>query len=147
MRMFLAERRPVFLFRTFGENLKSYGKDLDKQYLSGPYDRKDPIQKGLGPVMAAGSLILEGTDQLWAGVVDQRLDVPTGIAGRTRRDIKLLLKDIVTLHPLRAIGDGFRLAFADVPLDIGDTVGGFRLNDRHRMDSAMTKEPLHATAA
>ena len=147
MHITLSEHRLIALFKTFGENMKEYGHDLNDQYISGPYNRRDPIQKGLGPVMAAGSVILEGTDQLWAGVVDQKLEKPTGIAGRLRRDTKLLLNDVVTLHPLRAVGDVFRIGLADIPLDIGDTIGGFRLNERSRMQQAMAKETSYDMAA
>lgn len=123
------EQRLILLFKTLGENMKTYGNDLQENYITGPYHRRDVIQKGLGPVMAAGSIILEGPDQVWAGIVDQKLERPSGIAGRTRRDLKLLLKNVATVHPLRAFGDVFRLGFSDLPLDAGDAIGGFHSSE------------------
>lgn len=121
-----AESRLLCWFKEVGSNLKTYGSDLGQEYITGPYQKNDVIQKITGPVMAAASVILEGTDQIVAGVVDQKLEPSNGILGRMRRDGKEFLKDVVTLHPIRAIADGFRLATSDLLLDIGDIVGGHR---------------------
>lgn len=120
-----SEQRRIFLFKTFGENMKEYGKDL-KTYISEPYKNGDPIQMVTGPVMAAASLILEGPDVAYAGIVDQSLQSPEGTFGRITRDTRSLANNVFTLHPLKALGDASRLVFSDIPLTIGDAVGGFR---------------------
>ncbi|UPA22339.1 hypothetical protein K8942_04800 [Candidatus Peribacteria bacterium] len=121
------EARCIHLFKEVGSNLKTYGKDLGQEYITGPYQKHDAIQMITGPVMAAASVILEGTDQIVAGVLDQKLEPSNGTLGRMRRDGKEFLKDVVTLHPIRAIADGFRLVTSDLLLDVGDAVGGHRM--------------------
>lgn len=121
------ERHLIGLFQNVGDNMKTWWNDTSDTYVTGPWKEKDPIKMGLGPVMAVGSTVLEATDQLWAGIVDQKLERPDGgILPRIRRDTRLLFKNIFTLHPLRAIGDGFRLVTSDPFLDGGDLIGGFR---------------------
>lgn len=118
------ELRLVYWMKEVGPNLRTYGKDLGKEYFTDPYTRKDAIGMVTGPVMAAASVLLEGTDQIFAGIVDQKLTPPSGPLGRMRRDGKEFLKDVVTLHPIRALADGFRLATSDLLLDAGDLAGG-----------------------
>jgi hypothetical protein len=101
-----------------------YGRDIGPRYFTSGFKEKNAIKMVSGPVMGALSLVLEGPDQLYSGVVGQKYHVPTGIAGRTRRDLGLALKDAVTLHPFKALGDVYRLITADIPLDAGDAVFG-----------------------
>jgi hypothetical protein len=118
------ESRLTFWFQEVGSNVKTYGSDLGQEYITGPYKKNDAIQMITGPVMAAASVILEGTDQIVAGVVDTKLEPPSGALGRMRRDGKELLTDIVRLRPIKAITDVFRLATSDLLLDVGDIAGG-----------------------
>lgn len=108
--------------------MKEYGKDVGSTYIASGFKEKDPFKVVTGAVMAPLSLILEGPDQLYDGALGRAYESPTGIAGRTRRDIKLLLKDVFTLHPLRALGDAWRLATSDLILDAGDAIGGHTRN-------------------
>ncbi len=120
----LTEHRLIAAMETMGNNLKEYGRDLREEYLEA-IGSDDPLQKVMGGVGAAASVVLEGTDVLWSGLVDEQYARPSGIVGRTRRDAGLLLKNVVTLHPLRALGNGWRLLTSDLPLDAIDVVGGF----------------------
>lgn len=110
-------------------HMGDYGRDLGNTYFSNPFKKKDSIAMITGPVMAAASLLLEGTDQMYSAVVGPEYEAPHGIGGRTRRDVKALLKDVVTLHPLRAAGDAWRAITSSWILDTGDALGGHRLSD------------------
>lgn len=127
MSCIIGESRCIHWFKEVGPNLRDYGRDLSQEYVTGPYKRHDTIQKITGPVMAAASAILEGPDQIIAGAVDKKLEPPHGVLGRMRRDSGEFLKDAVTLHPIRALTDVFRLATSDLLLDAGDLVGGHRM--------------------
>lgn len=120
------ESRLLSFFKEVGANLKTYGNDLKDEYIVGPYENNDVIQKITGPIMVAASAILEGTDQIVAGIVDTRLEPPDGVLGRMRRDSWEFVTDVATLHPIRAIAAGFRVATSDLILDVGDAVGNFR---------------------
>ncbi len=117
------ESRLAYWFQELGPNLKTYGSDLGQEYLAG-FKKGDPIQMITGPVMAAASILLEGPDQLIAGVVDKKLEPPRGALGRIRRDTGALIKDVLTLHPFKAAADAFRLPGSAL-LDAGDTIGRF----------------------
>lgn len=115
---------------SFGEHMGEYGKDIWSTYVTAGVKEKDPIKMATGVVMTPLSLLLEGPDHLYAGLVGQKYEAPTGIAGRIRRDAGMLLKDVVTLHPLKALGDAWRLGTSDWILDVGDGIG------RHTRDRA-----------
>ncbi len=131
-----AERRMIRLFKTFGPNLKEYGRDLMDTYVAGPVKSKDPVQMVMGTVGGAMSVVLEGTDAVWSGIVDEPLERPEGLVGRTRRDLKLLLQNNI-VHPIRSIGNIWRLLTSDIPMDFIDTVGGFHQGYRSRMASVL----------
>ena len=120
------EARLIFWFKEVGPNIKEYGGDVWDQYLAGPYKRRDPIQAIMGPPMAFLSLIGEGTDQLVAGTVDQKLQRPNGFLGRMNRDGREFLDNIGDGSFIKAAVTGFRLATWDLLLDGGDAAGGFR---------------------
>lgn len=113
----------------FGEHMMDYGRDIRDTYLS---NKKGILDTTLGAVMTAASVIAEGPDQAYDAILGREYHRPSGIAGRTRRDIGLLLKDVVTLHPLRALGDAWRIATSDLILDGGDALTGNRLSARNR---------------
>jgi hypothetical protein len=119
----IAEHRLLQRMGTFGEHMKDYGKDIGS-YVTAGFKEKDPIKAVTGAVMAPLSVLLEGPDQTYDAFLGREYQRPEGIAGRTRRDVKLLLKDIVTLHPLLALGDAWRLGTSDWILDAGDALGG-----------------------
>ncbi len=118
------EARMTYLMKNIGSNLKEYGSNAGEKYFKRPFQSKDTFKMITGPVMAAVSAVLEGPDQIIAGVVDQQVIRPSGSLGRIRRDSKQLIKDVFTFHPIRAVADGLRLP-ADVILDLGDAAGGF----------------------
>ncbi len=107
-----------------GENYRAYGENLGSYFTEG-WKEKDPIKLAAAPFMAVGSVLGEGLEPLAAGVVDQKLERPQGVIGRTKRDLAALAKDIVTLHPLRAVRDAFSLVTSDVPLDVAELVIGY----------------------
>jgi hypothetical protein len=114
--------------RTIGfmEEIQSYGRDLKNTYLDA-WKGNDTLAKVTGAGMAGLSAVLEGPDRLYAAAVGQRLENPNGILGRTRRDIGQLLQNVVTLHPLRALGDAWRLGTSDLLLDGADAITGHRI--------------------
>ncbi len=124
----IGEQRLTFLMREVGSNAAEWGRDIRDEYLVGPWQRGDNIQKIAGPFAAAASTVLELPDYLFAGAVDQRVEHPRGIFGRTRRDLGELLGNVVRLRPLRAVRSGWSLATADIPLDGIDMLGGFHRN-------------------
>ncbi len=124
-----AEHRLLSFFREMGPNVKEYWNDVKKEY-GGAIKNGDALQKGLGVVGGASSLFFEGTDQLWAGLVDKKVEPPQGPAGRIVRDTKEFLNDVVTLHPLRAASDVFR-GISGIPMDAIDLVGGFHQGYNH----------------
>lgn len=111
-----------YMFKDVGSNYGQYGSFL------GDYAREGTQSgwKAVGaPIMMIVSALSEGLDPLIAGAIDQPLDMPEGVFGRTRRDAGKLLKDVVTLHPIRAAADAFRLVSTNVLLDGGDALFGF----------------------
>jgi hypothetical protein len=125
------EQRLVGLMQTMGENVQIYGHSLNDKYISGPWKRGDTIQKVTGPVAAGVSALLEGTDVLWSGLVDQKLEQPSGLLGRMTRDTKAFVRGVVMLHPLRAAGDAWRGLTSSPILDGIDALGGFHQTDTH----------------
>ncbi len=128
-----------------GPNVKEYWNDLKTEY-GGAIKDGDPLQKGLGVVGGAASAVLEGTDVLWSGLVDEKYERPEGFIGRTRRDAAALLKNAVTLHPLRTLGNGWRLLTSDIPMDTIDLVGGFHQEtsraSHSQVQALLSNEPL-----
>jgi hypothetical protein len=122
----LRESRLIALRESsFGDHMKDYGHDLKDTYISG---RKGTFDRVAGAAMIPVSAILEGPDQIFDGILGRKYEAPAGVAGRTRRDIKLLFKDVFTLHPIRAAADAWKLATSDLILDSGDLVTGSRIN-------------------
>jgi hypothetical protein len=134
----LAERRLIALMDTMGDNLREYGRDWSQTYIVEPWKSNDPVQVIIGGVGAAASAVLEGTDVLWSGLVDEKYEPPDGMAGRITRDVRLLVTNIGTFHPLRAVGNLWRLATSDIPLTFIDVAGGF-----HESSSA-TRSQIHS---
>lgn len=120
MRYGIAESR---LLKKFMEEMKSYGNELNDRYLSA-WKEKDNLKKVTGTALAGLSAALEGPDRAWGALMGQNLKTPNGILGRTRRDAGELLKNVVTLHPLRAMGDAWRLVTSSPILDTADAFGG-----------------------
>lgn len=120
-----AEHRLLGKNAGFGSHMADYGRDLGRTYFS---NKKGLVDRAGSAAMAGLSVVLEGTDQLYDAVLGREYIAPAGIAGRTRRDLKLLFKDIFAFHPLRAAGDIWRLGTSDWILDGGDMITGNRLN-------------------
>lgn len=123
------ENRLIFRQResSFGEHMKEFGKDLWDTNIAGKRGVFDRISGG---VMAAVSTVLEGPDHVYDAALGREYIEPKGIAGRIMRDTGLLAKDIFTLHPLRALGDAWKLLTSDWILDAGDAITGNRLKTR-----------------
>lgn len=108
--------------------MADYGHDLGSTYFR---NKKGLVDRAGSAAMAGLSVALEGTDQIYDAILGREYIAPKGIAGRTRRDLWLLFKDVFTFHPLRAAGDVWRLGTSDWILDGGDMVTGNRLNTRN----------------
>lgn len=124
------------MFKELGSNAKTWANDMGGTYISGPLKDKDPIKLALGVPMAAASVLFEAPDYLYAGAVDNKLSPPTGIMGRTRRDVSQLFDNVVHLRPLKTLTDGFRL-ISDVPMDGVDALAGFRDKTRSQVSYAL----------
>lgn len=92
--------------------------------------------------MAALSLLFEAPDYVYAGIVDEKLKTPEGTL--TGRDIKKIVTNNVR-HPIRTLLSGIRL-ISDVPMDIADTMLGFKHNST-AMIQAQTRNELSRTLA
>ncbi len=122
---------------SFGDHMKEYGRDVRDTYFTG---KEGIVDQTLGAVGAVANVALKGTDQLYKGIVGQRYNSPHGIAGHTIADTKSLIKNVFTLHPLRALGDASSLVFSDVPMDAVNLLTGNGLNNgRHSTRSAIDK--------
>lgn len=125
---------------TFGDHMKAYGQDLKETYIE---DKADLVDRTLGIVGAAANVVLKGPDQLYKGIVGQPYNIPHGIAGHTITDTKSLIKNVFTLHPLRALGDASSLIFSDIPMDAvnlvtGNGLGHTRRNTREAIDKTLS---------
>jgi len=107
-----------------GENYKAFGQNIGSYFQEG-WNEKDPIKLAVAPFMAVGSALGEGLEPLASGIVDQKLERPEGFAGRTRRDLGLLLSDTVKLKPLSVIRDVWSLATSDILLDGAEALVGY----------------------
>lgn len=131
----LAEHRLTGVFREVGSNLENWGKSTADKYIGQPVEQGNVIKTALGTVAAVGSLILEAPDALVAGALDNKVDFDrSGL--RTTRDLGMFTKNVLTLHWLRAATDGWRIATTDLPLDLVDTVGGFRSRMANTVNTA-----------
>jgi len=118
-----AERRLTALFREVGPNLKAWGTETKGRYLDGPVNDGNPVKIAMGSVLAAASAIMEAPDAVIGGIADNKVNYArTGF--RTTRDVGQFAKNVVTLHPIRAVTDALRLP-GSVVLDGGDILGGF----------------------
>lgn len=126
----IGERRLLSLMKEVGPNLKEYGKDVIwEKYLRDPWRRGDNIAKITGPVMATASAILEGTDQIWAGIVDQKLENPTGTLGRLQRTGREMVGNIKEKEPIKFIVNAVRTPVEGI-LDVGDAIFGLSQSTR-----------------
>ncbi len=138
--MFSSVRQHRLCQLKVGENYGTYGETLGSYFKQG-WKEKDAIKLAAAPFMAIGSILGEGLEPLAAGVVNQKLERPAGIAGRTRRDVKALVGDIVHLRPFAAIRDAWSLVTSDIPLDAAEAIIGYNQNGtRHSAQRAMKKE-------
>jgi len=120
----LRESRLIFERESsFGDHMKDYGKDLSSTYFSG----KKGLDRGLGAVGAAANVVLKAGDEIFKGILGQKYNAPHGIAGHTRADLASLFGNVVHFRPIRAAGDVWSLATADIPLDAINLVTGNNL--------------------
>ncbi len=142
-----AEQRLIALFDEMGPNVKKYWGDVKENY-GNAIKSEDNFQKAMGVVGGAASVVLEGTDVLWSGMADEPYVRPKGIAGRIRRDTKALLGNLnpIDFHPIKAVGNGWRLLTSDIPMDTIDIVGGFHQDSgtatRSQVQALMGGKPL-----
>ena len=102
----LRERRTIHLFKEVGSNAKEWGSDVADRYFKTPHQNNSNYERGMGVLGATVSTLTELPDYLIAGVVDKNI---TAERSNTVRDVGELLKDIVTLRPLKALSDIIRL--------------------------------------
>ena len=129
------EERMLYLFKEVGSNMKTWFGNARDNYVVNPVNEGNYTKAAAGVVVGGAGVIMELPDYLISGVIDQRLDPPTGTFGRTRRDIGTLLKDVVTLHPLRSLADASRLAFTDIPMDGLEVITGTQNETHSRVHS------------
>jgi hypothetical protein len=135
----IGERRLIHWFKEVGPNVRMLGGELKDTAVEAIRDR-DPIKLVMAPVAMAARILLQGPDYLYAGVVDRKIEKVQG--SETAHDVGRVLKDIVTLHPLRAAVGVLKLP-GDVGMDIINAVGGFR----GRARASLAKTPDHGMAA
>ncbi len=123
----------------FSGHMKEYGRDVKTTYIDG---KKGVVDMTLGAVGAAANLVLKGPDQLYKAAVGQEYNAPHGIAGHTIADTKSLIKNVFTLHPLRALGDASSLIFSDIPMDAINLVTNNGLNHSTRSTRAAIDKTL-----
>lgn len=125
------EHRLLPLIKEVGSNFEVWKKDAGTTYVGDPVKEGNYPRAALGAFMLSVSAIGELPDYVIAGIVDQKLEAPPNVPfGRTRRDIGTLLRDAVSLRPLKTLADAARLMFTDVPIDTIDTLGGFKHTGR-----------------
>ena len=101
------ERRTISLFKEVGSNFKEWKDDGMDRYIKTPWQKGGSnYERVMGVVGAGVSTITELPDYLLGGIVDKKV---TAERFNTGRDVRELLKDVVTLHPLRALTDLIRL--------------------------------------
>lgn len=103
---------------------EGYLADTWGTYIEKPWTEGGTYEKVTGPVAATISLIAEGIDQGVSRVIGQPYEAPQGPMGRTIRDTRLFVQDLVTLHPLRAARDAFSVVTSDWIADGADLIGG-----------------------
>ncbi len=104
--MMFRESREINLFKEIGGNAKEWGSDVRNRYFETPHQNGSNYQRAMGVLGAGVSTITELPDYLIAGVVDKKI---TSERSNTIRDTRELLKDVVTLRPLKALSDVVRL--------------------------------------
>jgi len=119
-----SEERLLHLFQEVMPNIKTWYGSGKEKYIDRPIDQGNYVKVGLGTGGVVLSAVTEFPDYVISGVIDQKLEPPVGVLGRTRRDIGVLLKDVVTLRPIRVVADASRLAFTDIPMDTFEAVTG-----------------------
>ncbi len=88
---------------------------------------RDPIKAIMAPINSAARLLLQGPDYLWHGIVDKKIEPIKG--SETLHDAGEVAKNIVTLHPFRALVGALKLP-GDIGMDIVKGVGGFEGSSR-----------------
>lgn len=118
----IGERRLVHWFKEVGPNLGTLGGQIKETFQEAAQD-KDPIKLAMAPISAAARVWFQGLDYVASGIVDRKVEATSG--SETAQDAGQVLKDVVTLHPLRAIVGVLKLP-GDIGMDIIQAVGGFR---------------------
>jgi hypothetical protein len=97
--------------------LKGYPGDVSDTY----------VQNGLiGAAAGGASLILEGVDQGLRAISGRAYEAPTGIMGRTRRDLLALFGHVGKGEFVKAGTAAWSIVSGDIVMDGIDVVGGFR---------------------
>jgi hypothetical protein len=108
------------------ENLRGWASNTGETYIKEPFRQGNPVKTVVGGGMTIASTVLEAPDYAIAGLLGQEVEPPASVPlGRIRRDTGKLVKDIVTLRPIRSLLDVTRLVFTDLPLDAAEAVFGF----------------------
>jgi len=141
------ERLSIHWFKEVGPNLKTWGTDVKENYIDKPIEEGNALKAVLGAGMVVAEGVLRGPDMVFSGIVDQKKEAPSGLMGRTRQTTGQLLENVVTIHPIRALGNVSELAFSfPWALDIADaTIFDRASASRSKVKAAM--ETDYATAA
>lgn len=135
----IGEKRLVHWFKEVGPNVRTLGEQLKDTVAEAAHDR-DAIKVVMAPVAVAARVLLQGPDYLYAGIVDQKVEKVDG--SETAHDVGQVFKNIVTLHPIRAVVGALKVP-GDIGMDIIHAVGGFR----GRARAALAKTPEYGMAA
>lgn len=127
-RTFFGERRTISLFKEVGNNFNEWKDDGIDRYIKTPWQKGGSnYERVMGGVGAVVSTVNELPDYLLGGIVDKKV---TAERFNTGRDVRELLKDVVTLHPLRALTDVIRLP-GDIVRDGVVLAGGLYGSKNH----------------
>ncbi len=129
----IGERRLTHWFKEVGPNLKTLGGELKDTVAEG-VQGKDPIKLAMTPVVAAARVLLQGPDYVYSGIVDRKVEKVDG--SETIHDLKSVGKDLVTLHPVRALIGALKLP-GDLGMDVLKGIGGFQGKTRAAAQHAL----------
>ncbi len=114
------ESRLTFWFKEVGPNVRTLGERI-KADTKEAFTEKDPIKLALLPIVEATRVIVDGPNALFGGVIDAKLEY--GSDYRTIAEAGATVKNLATLHPLRALNHAWN-TLTVWPLDIATAVSG-----------------------
>jgi hypothetical protein len=111
----------------------------------------DWIKYAAAPFAGAARIVLKGPTNVFLGILDKPVEQHTGF--ETGHTLKETAKEIVTLHPLRAVVHGVNIVDSAI-LDAIRGIGGFHgkthagiQETRTKLQQALDREPSYPMAA